>query len=210
MSDPVLFTRELKQTHAIDVDSLQRGAIRTTPTNYGFSPDRWEAEEDGWRYIVAVQCEDCGGIYIADGPTECENLDCENYGGEIGSGDDGPMMSYYYELPTDPSDAAIAELVELPVCVVYIDGEPGLALTGGGMDLSWEICEAFMRLGYLPPLHFAGLPAIAGRGTSKDDLAIGRACERTAREAIEIYTEEGLSALRSIEHALSFERERQR
>jgi hypothetical protein len=80
---------------------------------------------------------------------------------------EGPMMSYWYpfELPGEP-EACAAVLVGLPLCVVEVDGVAGLALTGGGMDLSWEICEAFIRLGSLPPFHFADLSRsrMCGRG----------------------------------------------
>jgi hypothetical protein len=38
------------------------------------------------------------------------------------------------------------------------------------MDLSWEICEAFMRLGFLPPASFARVPAMAGKPGDRIDL----------------------------------------
>ncbi len=72
----------------------------------------------------------------------------------------GPMMNYWY--PVDIDDAAAAALaLSGPLCVVEVDGITGLALTGGGMDLSWEIAEAFCQLGQLPPVHFSDLPAMA-------------------------------------------------
>lgn len=38
-----------------------------------------------------------------------------------------------------------------------------LALTGGGMDMSWDICAGYIALGYLPPFTFCeGLPEFAG------------------------------------------------
>jgi hypothetical protein len=81
--------------------------------------------------------------------------------------EDGPMMNYYYELPVfnQIESEAAAKLDGLPLCLVEVDDRYALALTGGGMDLSWEICEAFMRLGYLPPVSFCDLPAMCGRGT---------------------------------------------
>lgn len=81
---------------------------------------------------------------------------------------EGPGMSYWYPLPRN--DYSTGELrwmaeaiVDLPLCLVYLDheGKYGLALTGGGMDLSWEIAEAYIRLGYLPPLAFIDLPSFA-------------------------------------------------
>ena len=75
-------------------------------------------------------------------------------------------MNYYYPLPRelDPSEERQIALAHLPLCLVQFEdsGKCALALTGGGMDMSWEICEAFMVLGFLPPVHFAGLPDMAG------------------------------------------------
>jgi hypothetical protein len=70
-----------------------------------------------------------------------------------------PMMDYAYPLPglqMEPDEAQAKLIGEGPVCVVMVDDEPHLALTGGGMDLSWDICWAYMVLGYLPPVHFCG------------------------------------------------------
>jgi hypothetical protein len=68
-----------------------------------------------------------------------------------------PMMSYYYPLPGYRGDAATAqEIIAGTACVVVlVDDEPVLALAGGGMDLSPDICRAYFLLGYYPPLHFA-------------------------------------------------------
>ena len=103
-------------------------------------------------------------------------------------GAEGPMVNYFYPLmgiENEPVEAA-AKLGHLPLCVVQLaDGRTGLALTGGGMDLSWEICEAFIRLGYLPPTHFAMLPGMADRGTSDRDRVIVAACRRSFAVAAE-------------------------
>jgi hypothetical protein len=88
-------------------------------------------------------------------------------------GADGPMMNYFYPVSDyTPGDmnAWAAKLVDLPLCVVEIGDERGLALTGGGMDLSWEIAEAYVRLGYYPPT-WIDLPAMSGRGESAKDRA---------------------------------------
>jgi hypothetical protein len=79
-------------------------------------------------------------------------------------------MNYAYALPgsVDPYEAA-PKIAHLPLCLVEWEDKSGrsgwaLALTGGGMDLSWEICEAFMMLGELPPLKYAGrLPDLSGK-----------------------------------------------
>jgi hypothetical protein len=79
---------------------------------------------------------------------------------------EGPMMNYWYPVDSisDEDEAADAAMTisDLPLCVVEVGGTYGLALTGGGMDLSWEIAEAFVRIGMLPPVHFADLPSMAG------------------------------------------------
>jgi hypothetical protein len=75
-------------------------------------------------------------------------------------------------------------LAHLPVCVVNVNGELALALTGGGMDLTWELCEAYMIAGQLPPAALAGrLPHMSGRGESADDRAIIAACHESLRIA---------------------------
>lgn len=93
------------------------------------------------------------------------------------SGAEGPMMNYYYPLSEsegpwsrsfDPVAAAVSVAGE-PVCVVEIDGEYALALTGGGMDLSWEIAAAYVALGKLPPVHFRDLPAYADQWTDRHE-----------------------------------------
>lgn len=80
-------------------------------------------------------------------------------------GAEGPMMNYWYPIKENDSPyggfdeyEAAATLKDLPLCLVQVDDEWGLALTGGGMDLSWEICAAYVALGKLPPIHFSDLP----------------------------------------------------
>lgn len=69
------------------------------------------------------------------------------------------------------------KLLGLPLCVVEVEGEYGLALTGGGMDYGWEICEAYIRLGFLPPVYFDP-PNLTNRGESADDRVIMAAYQR--------------------------------
>lgn len=82
----------------------------------------------------------------------------------------GPAMNYWYPIDDDLSgvDAAYA-LRGMPLVPVMVDGKYGLALSGGGQDLTWEIIEAFTALGYVPPVHFAShVPGIAGRGWNSE------------------------------------------
>ena len=92
---------------------------------------------------------------------------------------EGPMMNYRYpvELYRIGGEAAAARaLMHLPVCLVEMGNDWYLALTGGGMDLSWELCEAYMRLGYLPPASLVNLPRYAGKELSPVNDWIIRGC----------------------------------
>lgn len=107
-------------------------------------------------------------------------------------GSEGPMMNYYYPLPDYKSFSRedAAKLDGLPLALVHFsswgDNEDeslpdwALALTGGGMDLSWQIAEAHMRLGLLPPLFTCRLPKMAGMDmTSPVNAWIIAGCKRT-------------------------------
>lgn len=69
-----------------------------------------------------------------------------------------PVMSYYYPLPGLSMKAEDAQTIldnsSCALAVVLVGDEPVMALTGGGMDFSWDICRAYMLLGFLPPTHF--------------------------------------------------------
>ncbi len=79
-----------------------------------------------------------------------------------------PAVWYFYPLPHfDLSETSSAQMnlleAGLPLVLVMVGQQPVLALKAGGMDLSWEICQGYMCLGYLPPIHFlCGLPNLAG------------------------------------------------
>lgn len=95
-----------------------------------------------------------------------------------------PVMNYAYPLPIpgywDDSLEELQNKIEgICLTIVRLDGAPYLALTGGGMNLSWEICEAYILLGFLPPYHFCDLPKMCGRGKSERDKAILFACKST-------------------------------
>ena len=163
----------------IIANGLRVDAIDAKPINA-----EWDAEhlgsEDGWDFWEGSECDECGAVSVSSvGNSECPNGH-EQYA-------EGPMMSYYYPLPDafedrDQEEAAKA-LASLPLCVVRVGSNYGLALTGGGMDLSWEICEAFIRLGYYPPVHFAGkLPRMAGKEHDADAPIIAQ----VAFDAIQI------------------------
>jgi hypothetical protein len=80
-------------------------------------------------------------------------------------GAEGPMMNYFWPVVNDADGRSGADwavwLTDVPLCVVQLGDELGLGLTGGGMDLSWEIAQAYIALGYYPPTTLE-LPAMAG------------------------------------------------
>jgi len=106
-----------------------------------------------------------------------------------------PMYNYWYPLPnlSVNSDVAQAILVtESNVCtVVILDDEPVLALAGCGMDFSWNICRAYILLGYLPPFYFCDLPEMTGYS---DDL-VRDACI----ESCKVVKDRAISRIQSLE-----------
>lgn len=180
-------TMQRVPTAEIHPQELYGDAIAVTPVardwgdDFNPNPD----PDSGWTYYEAIRLDD-GRVTDGDGYIACSTADDDQ---AIEDRRTGPMMNYAYPLPGyrgDPDQDA-REIVDLPLCIVRDAGEDAdyLALTGGGMDLSWEIAEAYMRLGYLPPAHFANLPGMAGRGTSDEDQAILRACRRSLEIAWE-------------------------
>jgi ribosomal protein L32 len=174
---------------------LNCDAIDCTPITIDWSETMGE-DMEGWRAFEAFTCDECGRTVVASSLGECECKDLlptiyiANESGDGSDGEvdnecdatinaEGPMMNYWYPVKLDDCEEAALKIAHLPLCVVeFEDGTTGLALTGGGMNLSWEICEAFVALGYWPPLHFCDLPKMAGRGKSeKDQLLIADCME---------------------------------
>jgi hypothetical protein len=87
-----------------------------------------------------------------------------------------PLMDFVYPLGIDfkvPEDFR-DRLVNMTIIRIG-DRDLFLALTGGGMDMTWDICQTYINLGYYPPVEFCRLPAMAGRGSSSNDqVTIGR------------------------------------
>jgi len=100
-----------------------------------------------------------------------------------------PLMNYIYPLGShfQVPDHVKERLVN--TTIVLIDGEYFLALTGGGMDLSWEICESYIRLGFYPPVHFCRLPRMTGRGETACDKHTVRCCNESLRTIVRWYSQ---------------------
>jgi hypothetical protein len=78
-----------------------------------------------------------------------------SYDGEL---PEGPMMSFYWPLgrllPLGDAARTASAMRDQSVCLVQVDETFGVALTGGGMDLSWHLAAAAVAAGFLP---WAGL-----------------------------------------------------
>ena len=149
------------------------------PRDYDF----YKGCGEDWDYWEAARCDKCNKVVLPPwGEYEHDDIEDTECDGYIST--DGPMMNYCYpiSLRDEPSEAA-RKIVDLPLCIVSFTDEDTdyLALTGGGMDFSWEICEAYMRLGQTPPLHFCSLPAMAGRGQNAHDRWIIAGCRASAK-----------------------------
>lgn len=165
------------------VDSVTAVHVPLWWPDAGWNLDGGDDDTEGAQFWEAAECDHCDRVHVS----HCgSSIECP--GPEPGSvykdhepldlSDrvSGPMMNGYWPLPgereLDAEDAARA-LVDLPLCVVKVGEVYGLALTGGGMDLSWEIAEAYLRVGYRVPAAIE-LPGMADRGCSKRDRAIVR------------------------------------
>jgi len=161
--------------------------IDTASQAVDWRAEGWEEYDDGGRWAVVlpptVECPACDDGDDGDGAGSCDM--CDGTGAvpveEAQDGDPDlgfPMMDSAYPLDSGreygPDDAA--RLAHLPLTIVRdVDRDLCyLALTGGGMDLSWEIAEGYCRLGHLPPA-WVELPAMCGRGASATDRAIAEA-----------------------------------
>ncbi len=154
----------MRFTPRTPVGDLYAAFIDAKPRDFDFS----EGYPETWSYLEAARCEECDEAVV---PVSGENVhwdideesDC---GGYLYA--EGPMMNYMYPIRWDrvgSGERAALALIDLPLCLVHLEKEEEffLALTGGGMDLKWQIAEAYMVLGYLPPTHFSRLPDMAGK-----------------------------------------------
>lgn len=159
----------------LNIENLNCDAVRSVPVDIDWR-ERLGEDLEGWRVYSAEECEGCGKTVVIGtigGEEYCPECEHEAY-------EDGPMMNYYYPVKIDDVEEAARLVAGWPVYVVeFDDGETGLALAGGGMDLSWEICGAFIALGFLPPVHFCRLPRMAGWEHDEWRVPIMRAAIRS-------------------------------
>lgn len=132
---------------------------------------------------LSVQCIESQAIPFdfSQGWTETWDITLELTDEEIENEEYTPRMNFIYPLPDTfvvPHDFR-KKLNNTTIVYMMEEDRYYLALTGGGMDMSWEICESYINLGFLPPAHFATLPQIAGRGESREDRKIIRACRES-------------------------------
>lgn len=170
--------RTLKGLSCDAVDAEPRHVDWSDAPNADYDDSADNAKQRlAWRAWEAQRCETCGAVLVlttgeggeshramADRHDDEDERDkareCEGY---IGLSE-GPMMNTFWPAdfrPLSCEDAA-ARIADVPLCVVELDGETGFALTGGGMDLSWEIAHAYMLAGMYPPVSVR-LPAMASR-----------------------------------------------
>lgn len=121
---------------------------------------------------------------------------------EVESETFAPMMNYRFPLPgfddKNLSDEAIKKAfknINITLIEDLKTNEKYLALTGGGMDLSWDIVKGYTNLGFAPPAHFCrDLPGMAGMRLTKENKEAILACRKslTAQSA---WNQRGLERL---------------
>jgi hypothetical protein len=180
-------------------DSLRVGALLFTPRDYCWSEHEFETE---WEVIQPYGQDDfeeiSGDAYEYSDKCE-EKLGYGSYDSMEESNQ--PMMDYYYPLPSE-YDYDAQKLKYVNLCLVRFpkDEVYGLALTGGGMDFSWDICRAYILLGFYPPIHFR-LPQLAGMSRSKKNLDVVKACIK-GRRIVKMWADSDIKDLKHVRDGL--------
>lgn len=183
----------MKNSTPITELSLAAIDVNSVDFDFGYGPDNGDWEEVP---VGLLQCNYCE-VHVFD-DTYVEGDPCPDQGcfvlntGYLVRPYYVPMMNYYYALPYYEGDpeadqltlyqsSANVVLVKM-VGVDYDEDTYVLALSGGGMDLSWDICHAYILLGYAPPLSFCDLPDFAGQDNRQEPFwTILKACLRSAK-----------------------------
>jgi len=118
-----------------------------------------------------------------------------------------PMMNYRYPLPhfddKKLSDEDIKKALDRAGAVTLItdlkSDEKYLALTGGGMDMSWDIVKGYVNLGFAPPAQFCrNLPSFAGNRLTSENKEAIEGC-RKSLSAQKDWNVRGLERLKDLE-----------
>ena len=175
------------------IGELSLAAVDVKSVNFDFGEGfgvTWDEVSLG-----LLQCNFCETTYIEDAFDEGEKCPDEHCASECSSTlerpEIAPMMNYYYELPYyegDPEEDQLtlyqssANVVLVRMLNINDNGDSyALALSGGGMDLSWDICHAYILLGYAPPLHFCDLPDFGQDNSQEPYNLILKACLQSAK-----------------------------
>ena len=192
-----------------DIADLRNDHIRTLPLTVEWVGGEFGHYGNGWDIVFPdytlldlwelIDLADNLGVDIGDMSTRVEtnhDLTVEEGKDEVieafqeWQNDDGvdsffPMMNYAYPIELGgrwSDEAARIFAAHLPLTIIETsNGDTYLALTGGGMDLSWEICRAYMICGYLPPVHYAAnLPNMAMSATeARMNIPVGEAAVKS-------------------------------
>lgn len=184
----------------MEIKSLRTDYIELKPVNHDWSvgytenwdlvyPDFSEYELSDLERVA----EDCG-IDLNDYETDNEDFDKEELEEAISEyfqenpHELEPMMNYYYPIVHEVEPGKLQALIldkASGLVVIEVNNSYALVLKAGGMDMSWEIVQAFTLMGFLPPTHFAELKQMAGRGDSDEDKRLIKACMRSLKIAMD-------------------------
>lgn len=170
-------TREIEE----EIKNLRCDAIGDRSRHFDFGSGSVET----WDYLEVNVCDECNGIYSNHNPCHRDPETDEVKECEYSEGDtpEGPMMNYLYgfdEGDLNFDEETASKIKEMSMCLVQLndDDKVYLALTGGGMDMSWNIAETYILLGYLPPAWLR-LPKMAGTPLNKRNKLIIGALRRS-------------------------------
>lgn len=154
------------------VDELHCDCVSATPQDFDFGEgygETWETVDPDLSEMDHEKIRDLArdaGMAVEDIPPDKDDADDaddwrkdieERFLEHMRENEElTPMMNYLY--PIDgcrmSAEDIQAKLIGTALVAVTVHGGTFMALAGGGMDFSWDICEAYIRLGMLPPVHF--------------------------------------------------------
>ncbi len=183
--------KEIRDGLELSYDSIDAQSVLYDWTDgYG---ERWDTIQPDFSDIESVkkfldmQGREYKGRYGSDTDSQYEERLTEQ-AEEVWQTDEfgHPMMNYYYPFHlrygADPSELQMKMFIEGgSTCLVMFEEEPVIVLTGGGMDLSWDICLAYILCGNFPPVRFCDLPDFAGQKSSETNLLIIAACQESCQ-----------------------------